>query len=72
MTDSAREERIWLEGGSEADWLEGRRPEVDEPEFVKLQVWTRTHGDGECETIYKLPDGSEYTGDVYGRIGDQW
>lgn len=32
---AARDEREWLEGGPEADWLEGRRPE-DRPGLSAL------------------------------------
>lgn len=36
--------------------------------YVRLQIWTRTDSDGESYTVYKLPDGTEYRGDVYARI----
>lgn len=36
--------------------------------YVKLQIWTRRDSDGEEWTVYKLPDGTEYRGDVYGRL----
>lgn len=38
--------------------------------YVKLRVWTRRDSDGEEWTVYKLPDGSEYRGNVYGRVND--
>lgn len=40
--------------------------------YQKLQVWTRTTGwDDEIETIYKLPNGEEYTGQLYGEINEE-
>jgi hypothetical protein len=41
---------------------------ADPVRYLKLQVWTRTDSDGESWTVYKLPDGTEYRGDVYARI----
>jgi len=38
--------------------------------YVKLQVWTRRDSDGETYEVYKLPDGTEYRGNLYARITD--
>lgn len=35
--------------------------------YVKLQIWTRSDGE-DTWTVYKLPDGTEYRGDVYGLV----
>lgn len=42
------------------------------PKYVRLAAWTRSGkddaGDSYQETIYKLPDGSEYEGPLYAEI----
>jgi hypothetical protein len=58
----------WLEMAEEIDWLRAAVPLLEDPQptYVKLQVWMRQTEDG-YEPIYKLSDGAEYRGDLYGR-----
>jgi hypothetical protein len=38
--------------------------------YVKLQEWVRADRAGDPETVYRLPDGSEYPGTLYALVDD--
>lgn len=52
------------------DGISNSKPALiaDTVRYVKVSIWTRRDSDGETYEVYKLPDGTEYRGNLYARI----